>query len=704
MKKFRDILQKEDIEDIDIASLWSMSPTQVQRQGRDIHRDIEEYGRQDLQIWKKTEVRVLRKRGKNFDALERESFIQSLFRGDIVLSWKNRKISFTSIRQHIYDFLSWCTRQGVIFSCALIFFICFIWWYIGKTLVESRVNSGYSKLIEVREWSIELWQIQRNINNARFDLLLADIFFTPFKIFPGDTINSAENIISGWRYLSYALDKLLSLYSTFEGYTSQKDISQIYFTQLFSNISPILRDIEWSLRRSLYEYESISWLPNEDLEDQRQWNIIKVKKILSVIENINTHFWEFLNLLWHEQRKRYLIVFQNADEIRPTWGFMWSMWLLEVFKWKVQLFQKKDVYAIEWDLKTANYERLAAPKGINELTETFWLRDSNYFVNLKDSSQAIKFFTDNAGIDIDGIIYINQNTLLRFLEITGPIYFEELNMYISHENFSQMMSLVVEAKIFKWWTLGTPKQVLFDFIELFIDELVDQGRYFDYLQAVIHDVESRDIMMWSFKESQNAFLTDMWLNGKIDYNQTLDLIYPSFTSLSGNKSDRYMMRRYNHIVRSWSSCSYEIETEILSQHQMTQSDIQSIQSTIDTYELDDPNLLEIQGAARNRQFVRIILPSWAKVAPREDFEIVDYWARKWIEFFLDTPLGETSFYSFQYALQNPDCQDYNYMFYKQPGIPSYDISIDVDGQKYEYLDRQEDFYFELRDENETIIK
>lgn len=97
---------------------------------------------------------------------------------------------------------------------------------------------------------------------------------------------------------------------------------------------------------------------------------------------------------------------------------MGSMALVEMFKGQIKLFQKKDVYAIEWDLKSADYERLPAPKGLNELTGTFGLRDANYFANLQDSSEAIKFFTDEAGLQIDGIIYINQNILLKLLEIT----------------------------------------------------------------------------------------------------------------------------------------------------------------------------------------------------------------------------------------------------------------------------------------------
>jgi len=50
---------------------------------------------------------------------------------------------------------------------------------------------------------------------------------------------------------------------------------------------------------------------------------------------------------------------------------MGSMAVVSMFRGRVDIFDKKDVYAIEWDLKLADYERRLAPKGLNELTEFF---------------------------------------------------------------------------------------------------------------------------------------------------------------------------------------------------------------------------------------------------------------------------------------------------------------------------------------------
>lgn len=53
------------------------------------------------------------------------------------------------------------------------------------------------------------------------------------------------------------------------------------------------------------------------------------------------------------------------------------------------------------------------------------------------------------GREIDGIIYINQNILLDFLEQYTGFYFEKINQEITHENFSEIISTLVEAKVYK---------------------------------------------------------------------------------------------------------------------------------------------------------------------------------------------------------------------------------------------------------------
>lgn len=699
MNKLKDI--HTDKQDISIAQDKNPATPYVEDLDMDSLKDISnDSSKKDVSIKVENEIIIEKKRWKNFDSLEKKWFFWWFKLQKNIKIHKKKKtpvvfVSFIKFKRYLRDlwFFGWW-----ITTLVLLIWIFFLW-ILDKIFIENRVNAWYEKILSVKNGNLNLNEIWKNINDARFDLLVSDILFFPFKVFSGQKIDSVSHVISGGRHLSKSLDHTLFLYIKTNEFIEEKSLQKIYFTQLLANIYPVLLDIEISLEKTLENYLRITWLPSENLLSKKNEAVVFIEKWLSYLKSINGNYETFLNIFWHDTRKRYLIVFQNADEIRPTWGFMGSMWLLELYKWRVQLFQKKDVYGIEWNLKKSEYERQPAPKWLSELTNTFWLRDANYYANVRDSSNSIKFFMDRAGIELDGIIYINQNILLKFLELTGPVYFEQIGREVTHENFSEIMSLLVEAKTFKKWTLGTPKQILFDFMEVFSQRLMSDAQYFDYVKLLIHDMESRDIMMWSFNEDENALLSDIWINGKIDYSQTLNFIYPVYTSLSGNKSDRYMKRWYevsSHMIEG--SCDYDIEIVWKSTHDMWKKKRDNILSLIDEYDLNSPNLFEIQWAARNRQYVRIVLPENAQISPTNNMEIIDYGSKKGVEFFLDTRVQETSYYNVNYTLKNPECKNYDFMLYKQAGIPEYDVEINIEDKNYTYFGRKEDFFFEKRDE------
>jgi len=61
-------------------------------------------------------------------------------------------------------------------------------------------------------------------------------------------------------------------------------------------------------------------------------------------------------------------------------------------------------------------------------------------------------------------------------------------------------------------------------------------------------------------------------------------------------------------------------------------------------------------------------------------EIKKYENYQVLEFFLRTRRFETSQYVIHYSLVNSECKKYSYKLYKQPGIPSYDIESQLNGE------------------------
>lgn len=713
MKKLRDLLSpsEEKAWDIDVRT-----QLELQLLSKNISQKSENISlspQKDISLTRTTKLSIENKKllQKDFDALEKRGEILSFFRRDVNLRTKTSiikrytqglKQAGEDIRWKLYEYQSWVSiffsKLTLLWYLSLILVMissAFLLLFVTKFTIESKVNSGYQTLQDISKGWQDFSLIAQNINRARFDFLLADTLFHPFRLLPDTRLQSVGYVIAGGRQLSYTLDSSFSLLIQMEKFIRVRNPAEIYWVHLLERLRPTISQIGVSLEKALTAYKNIAWLPNTGLEDQKNMLISQLEIGKYYIDNIVSRYDTLLALLWKNERKQYLIVFQNADEIRPTGGFMGSMAILSMFRGKVDIFQKKDVYAIEWDLKVADYERQPAPKGINELTEFFWLRDANYFINTKDSAEAIWFFVDQAWIDIDGVIFINQNSLVRLLDITGPVYFDLLKRDISKNNFSEIMSLLVESKVFHVGTLGTPKQVVFDFVPVFLSVLKEQGKYAEYLTFLLSEIKNREILIWFFDEEVQKLSADLGLSGDIDYSDSFDFWYPVYTSISWNKSDRYMQRSYSYRVSSGEACSFDISVQMSSTHAMTKVHRDQIELLKNEFLLEQSDeLMFIQWTWRNRQFVRYLIPSEARNIQIQDGEVVDYGSRTWLEFFLETPLLQTSRYSFSYNLPNPECKLYSFKHYKQPGIKSYDIDISYNGAMSRYTDVTRDFYFE----------
>ena len=648
---------------------------------------------------------------KNFDGLEKTSIFTSLFRRDIVL---RPRIPITRRFYNYFQFfinyyLDVCKKiiskikyffihlslYGYVSFLLIIISSSFLILFLTKHTIESRVNNGYTILQDISHGGKSFDEIRKAVNQARFDFLVADILFTPFRFLNDDRISSVSHMIQGGRSLTYTLDNSISLVAKLWEFVDDKNPMDIYWVHVLHRLKPHINNMSLWLQKSIDAYNWVTWMPHPQLEDQRKDLIAKLVLWKQYIETIEDNYQTILSILWEQRRTQYLIAFQNADEIRPTWGFMWSMALVSMFRGKIDMFQKKDIYAIEWDLKLATYEREPAPKGINELTEYFWLRDANYFINTKDSAESIQFFVNQAGLDVDGIIFLNQNSLIRLLEISWPVYFDALKTDIDHNNFSEIISLLVESKVFHVGTLGTPKQVLFEFVPVFFDALQDRWLYAQYIDFIFKEVKNREVVVWFFDKQRQDFAYELWIDGTIDFTQSKDFWFPVYTSISWNKSDRYMQRHYSYHIEKTESCDYDVSLQIQSTHAMIKTHRDKILTLKNDFWIEhDEELMYIQGMGRNRQFVRYLLPKEAEVYMFDGWEIVDYGSRKWIEFFLETPFLETSRFWFRYRLINPLCKPYSFQFFKQAGIKKYDIDITYNDRTDRFNDMQTDFYFE----------
>lgn len=123
------------------------------------------------------------------------------------------------------------------------------------------------------------------------------------------------------------------------------------------------------------------------------------------------------------ERKKYLILFQNDNELRPTGGFLTAYAVVFVENGKVTPEKSDDIY--ELDQKFT--QRIPIPESLGKYltTERYWhLRDMNISPDFQESMD--QFFEYYQGVrgepaDIDGIIAVDTTVLTDLLSALGPV-------------------------------------------------------------------------------------------------------------------------------------------------------------------------------------------------------------------------------------------------------------------------------------------
>ncbi|MBU2035868.1 DUF4012 domain-containing protein, partial [Patescibacteria group bacterium] len=130
-------------------------------------------------------------------------------------------------------------------------------------------------------------------------------------------------------------------------------------------------------------------------------------------------------LLGLDDSREYLILFQNDTELRPTGGFLTGYAIMDVEKAKFDNVSSNDIYnldakyrgSVEVPDPIATY--IKQPYGLSKVLR---LRDMNWSPDFKKSMELFLKEAKKAGVpDVDGIIAVDTQALVNFLDVIGPI-------------------------------------------------------------------------------------------------------------------------------------------------------------------------------------------------------------------------------------------------------------------------------------------
>lgn len=214
---------------------------------------------------------------------------------------------------------------------------------------------------------------------------------------------------------------------SFEGGTAEDRIRLVLET--LGKVTPVLDDINAELAIVQSELDQIdpNRYPEKFQEFEVRSQLIQAQELVEGASVALTEFRPVLEVLpevaGSQERKKYLVIFQNDNELRPTGGFMTAYAVLFVEDGKVTPEKSDDIYELD---KKFN-KRITIPPILGRYLTSekyFNLRDMNVSPDFKESMDTFyEHYQEIPGEpqDIDGIISVDTNLLTELVRVLGPV-------------------------------------------------------------------------------------------------------------------------------------------------------------------------------------------------------------------------------------------------------------------------------------------
>lgn len=259
------------------------------------------------------------------------------------------------------------------------------------------------------------------------------------------------------------------------------------------------------------------------------------------LENAKLFFSRLSHLVGAKDKAKYLILFQNNMELRPTGGFIGSFALLTLDHGKISEIVVNDVYSADGQLKG----HVDPPEPIRvHLGEGGWyLRDANWDPDFPESAEKIEWFL-NKEIDqtVDGVIAVDLFFVKKLLEVTGPIVLTDFGKTITADNFYTSIQSEVEENFFP----GSIKKA--SFLTSLVKELTEKlqdvpsNEYYPVFNGIYESLNERHVQIHLHDQNAQKAISNLGFAGEVSPNTTYSLID---ANLGVNKANQFIKRNHN---------------------------------------------------------------------------------------------------------------------------------------------------------------
>ena len=307
-----------------------------------------------------------------------------------------------------------------------------IYAHAQKTMVAAKKVWDAVKKQNIEEASIEVEKTKKELKDTQDSLkTLSFVRFIPLL---NNYYNDAEHLTQAGTHGLDAATELLSALTPYTDLlglkgkgsfvmgTAEQRIQTAVLTM--GKITPSIDEISKSLISARDEIDKVdaNHYPSLFGLGKLKSELINVQKLADegvlVVEQARPFIKTLPSLLGDPKEKKYLVLFQNDNEMRPTGGFITAYAVFRIDKGIVHVDRSDDIYMLD----NAISQKPKAPAPILKylpLVNVLHLRDTNLSPDFIESMKTFNTLYNKAPgkIDVDGIIAIDTHMLVSTIKI-----------------------------------------------------------------------------------------------------------------------------------------------------------------------------------------------------------------------------------------------------------------------------------------------
>ncbi len=400
------------------------------------------------------------------------------------------------------------------------------------------------------------------------------------------------------------------------------------------------------------------------------------------------------SLLGEKEGKKYLMLFQNDAELRPTGGFLTYYSVFRVEEGNIKIDNSSDIYTLDNSISSRPAVSPIIRKYFPTVGQAF-IRDINlspdFIISMKDFESMYQKSSQKS--DVDGIIAIDTHFFVNTIRILGEVEADGLKFTADTDPACGCPQVVyaLENEISRPvnYVKTNRKGLLGDLMIATLDKALRSspklywGRLF---QQFIVDANEKNIMFYLYDtEAQKGIEALNWAGRVKDFNG--DYLYVNDANFGGQKSNLFVTKSMtvDYTIGSDGKVTKKVTIEYKNPKPYSDCNLERgglcLNATLRNYQ----RLLVPKGSTLDKS-----KGSQVKVGTAEDLGKTVFDA-----FFTVNPLGKATM-SYEYTLPfKVTDKELPVLIQKQPGVDNIPTTIKINGNDFKTFDLRSDTELKL---------